>query len=402
MFIQGCVSKALVPTVRFTSSIARIMSLTSNTAILSISQNETALGQQDLPCFYVNSTAEKISKVCAYCFLLLGSFLGNILIISIVYKHRDLRKTINYFIVNMAVSDLILSIVVIPVRIIRLVTGSRHWRITGILGSISCKSLHFLLPVSIHVSAQSLVWIAIDRFVAVVFPIKVGLISAKIRTTAIISTWIVSGLFNFPMMITMGLVQKQNNTYCTSNSNTVFLKEGSDAYAWLLTSFFAIAPLFIITMLYIAIAIALKRKSKALADTAPNMQRHSLKKRRQAIYMAFVIVVMFYICVIPYTFLHVHVSFFWTSCAFLRFIHFSALFMYYSSSIVNPIICLSFVQSFRRGLRNILCPCLKMKNREMAKREQITLKEMRNIPDEKCRQIYKDTENDEETLDTVL
>ena len=43
---------------------------------------------------------------------------------------------------------------------------------------------------ALHVSVQSLVWIAIDRFVAVVFPIKHGLISPKIRTTVNGSTWI--------------------------------------------------------------------------------------------------------------------------------------------------------------------------------------------------------------------
>ncbi len=77
--------------------------------------------------------------------------------------------------------------------------------------------------------------------------------------------------------------------------------------------------------------------------------------------------------------------------------------MYYSSSAVNPIICLSFVESYRRGLRNILCPCMRVriKNSEIAKREQITLKEIKQLSEENCRGMFKDTENDGETLDTV-
>jgi len=47
--------------------------------------------------------------------------------------------------------------------------------IAGIEGAIFCKLKNFLQRVSLAVSVGSLVWIAIDRFVAVVLPIKVHL-----------------------------------------------------------------------------------------------------------------------------------------------------------------------------------------------------------------------------------
>jgi len=141
-----------------------------------------------------------------YCFILMGGFFGNMIIIIIVYKHRNLRKTINYFIVNMAVSDLLFPLIVIPVNIATLVTDSWQWRVSGILGSWFCKLFYFSSSVTIHVSVQSLMWIAIDRFVAVVFPIKLGLISPKIRTTAIVSTWIFAGLFDSPSLIISDVV----------------------------------------------------------------------------------------------------------------------------------------------------------------------------------------------------
>ncbi len=379
------------------------MSLTSNTTILTTA-NETVLGQQNSSCDYVESTAEKISKVCAYCFIFPGSFFGNIFLIIIVYRHRDLQKTINYFIVNMAVSDLVSSMVIIPITITALLTDSWHWHVSGILGSIFCKLATFATPVSLHVSSQSLVWIAIDRFVAVVLPLKSKLISTKIRTAAIVSTWIVAGLFNFPRPIMFGLVAHSKNTYCTlSNRKSLFPNnEAFAAYGWLRTTLFIIAPLFLITILYTAIAIALKRQNKALVATAPRVQRRSIKKRRQAIQMSVVIVVLFFICVSPNIFLHF--SHLWrTSCAFRRLFYFLASFMHISSFIVNPIICLSFVESYRRGLRNILClACTRLWNSEMAKREQITLKEIKSLPEENCRETFKDSENNEDTLDTVL
>ena len=143
-----------------------MMLLTSN------STNLTAQAQQNAFCITVDSHAEKISKVCAYCLIVLVSFFGNVFIITIVLKHRDLRKTVNYFTVNMVVSDLIFSLVLFPFQITGLVTGSSYWSVRGILASIFCKLFHFANPVSIQVSAQMLVWIAIYRFVAVFFPSK--------------------------------------------------------------------------------------------------------------------------------------------------------------------------------------------------------------------------------------
>ena len=61
---------------------------------------------------------------------------------------------------------------------------------------------------SLLVSAQSLVWMATDRFVAVVFPIKLGLISTKISTTAIISTWIFAEVLKIPWLLTSKLVER--------------------------------------------------------------------------------------------------------------------------------------------------------------------------------------------------
>ena len=356
------------------------MPLINNTTISAV-LDETSLGQHNMSCVYTDWSAKKISILVAYCFVFLGSFFGNTLIIIIFCKHRELRKTVNYFIVNMALSDLVFPLSAIPFQITELVTGSKHWRVSGILGSIFCKLFYFTLQLSFDVSAQSLVWIAIDRFVAVVFPIKRGLISTKIRTIAIVSTWILGGLFFFPSLVTSGLyMDLHNNTFCTSvNFKSIFPSgQAVEVYFWFhLTLRFAVT-LFVIAVLYTTIAIALKKQSKALADTATNVQRHCLKKRRQAIQMAVVIVVLFYICVFPYTlqrFMKLT-----PPCAFQKPFNILADLMLCLSTVVNPIICLLFVESYRRGLRNILCPCSRRRNNRNAKREAITLKGIKNLP----------------------
>ena len=117
--------------------------------------------------------------------------------------------------------------------------------------------------------------------------------------------------------------------------------------------------------------------------------------------MAVVIVTLFYICVIPSTLLY-FASYWSFSCASQRLFSSLAGLAFSLSSTVNPIICLSFVESYRRGLRNILCPCTKTGNNTTAKREQVTQKEVKNLSGEICRRVLKNTENYKETLDTAL
>ena len=52
---------------------------------------------------------------------------------------------------------------------------------------------------------------------------------------------------------------------------------------------------------------------------------------------------------------------------------------------VNPIICLSFVESYRRGLSNILCPCGRNPNGNVTpKCGEINLMKVTKLPEEKA------------------
>ena len=372
----------------------------TNNATIPVIANETELSQPNASCgaHVLQTTAERISFIFLYCVNLMSSFFGNILIIIIVYKHRDLRKTVNYFIVNMAVSDLLFPLIVIPVNIVGLVTDSWQLGVSGNLGSSFCKLFYYSSAVTLHVSVQSLVWIAIDRFVAVVFPIKLGLISPKIRTTAIISTWIFALLFNSPSLIISNVVVDPNkNTLCSyTGGESVYNSDVSTAYLSAQLFLLFVAPLVVLTVLYTAIAIALKRQNRALSDTTQNLQRHSERKRRRAIRMAVTTVALFYICVIPLTLSYFSAN--WSlSCVSQKLLFSLASFTFSSSSMVNPMICLSFVENYRRGLRSILCPCTKTTGNMTAKREHVTLRGLKNLSRENCRLVLKNTENYRET-----
>ena len=148
--------------------------------------NTTMNVTQPLGCY--NPTAGKIGKIFAYCLISLISLAGNTVIGIIVYRIRTMRKPINFFIVNMAISDLLYPIFVIPWVMRQLYMDS--WLISGPLGEALCKLVNFLPTVSTVVSIQSVVLIAVDRFGAVVFPLRSPLISSKQCQFFILASWI--------------------------------------------------------------------------------------------------------------------------------------------------------------------------------------------------------------------
>ena len=99
----------------------------------------------------------------------LVSLVGNIFIGLIDYKTKSLKKPVNFFIVNMAMSDLVYPISMLP-RDVALLFISSSWLVSDPLGQALCKLASFSIEVSILVSSQMLVLIAVDRFGTVVFP----------------------------------------------------------------------------------------------------------------------------------------------------------------------------------------------------------------------------------------
>ena len=100
-----------------------------------------------------------------------------------------MRKPINFFISNMAISDLLFPLNVFPRYLAEMYEDS--WLISGNLGEVFCKVIPVLADIPTAVSVQSLVLITVDRFVAVAFPLHSPLFSSKRCTFFIFGTWII-------------------------------------------------------------------------------------------------------------------------------------------------------------------------------------------------------------------
>ena len=169
---------------------------------------------------YWNHTAARIGITFAYCLIFLVSLARNTVVGLIVYKTKTMRTPINFFIVNMAMSDLLFPIFLIPREIQLLYMDS--WLVSGPLGQALCKLVIFLSDVSLIVSIQSLILIAVDRFGAVVYPLRSPFIGSKMCPFFILATWIVAIAFQSPKLFAFKLFEYPGRLVCEMRWNEAF------------------------------------------------------------------------------------------------------------------------------------------------------------------------------------
>jgi len=71
-----------------------------------------------------------------------------------------MRTVTNYYIVNLAVCDFLVGVVVMPLKLVEYATPC-EWNY--IVGDYVCSFLSFILPVFVFASALTLVAISIER-----------------------------------------------------------------------------------------------------------------------------------------------------------------------------------------------------------------------------------------------
>ena len=289
----------------------------------------------------------------AYCLMFLVALVGNTVIGIIVYKTKTMRKPINFLIVNMAMSDLLIPIFLMPRDVTVLYVNSR-WLIGGSLGQALCKLVGFLPNASILVSIQSLVLIAVDRFGAVVFPLRSPLISSKLCRFFMLATWIIAMAVFSSCLFASKLVEYPGGLMCELSWKEVFAESSSfENYLVSVLMIFILIPLVSIAILYITIYIKLKSQ-KTPGEQSANSGQKRQQRERNVLKLAIAIVLGFVVCFLPHSISWFHFRFGVdiSSCGF----HYYAFFAFLMTRVncaMNPCICFIFCKNYRTGLNNL-------------------------------------------------
>ena len=339
--------------------LADLLAVDTDFSVSMMSANRTATmnGNQTSSCF--NHDAKRIGISFYYCLIFVVALIGNIIIGIIVYRTRSMRKPINFFIVNMAMSDLLFPIFCFPSTVTNVYFN--YWLLGGPVGQALCKLYVFLADVSLFVSIQSLVLIAVDRFGAVVFPLRSPLISSKQCRFFILTTWIIAVAAYIPKAMAFQLVEYQEGLVCVPKWNDVFVESLSHRnYVFSMLVIFWYVPLVLIAILYMTVVIKLKSQNIPGEGSANGREQQS-RRQKNVLKMSIAIVVTFIVCWLPTTIwwflvLYAPDSTMTASCGFQYFAPIAFRLAHFNSAI-NPCISFIFSGNYRQGLKNLSRCC---------------------------------------------
>lgn len=180
---------------------------------------------------------------------------GNALVIYVILRYAKMKTVTNIYIMNLAVAD-VLFMLGLPFIAIQLALV--HWP----FGAVLCRVVMTVDSLNQFTSIFCLMVMSIDRYLAVVHPIK----STKWRKPRVakiinLTVWGVSLLVNLPIMIFSGLMPNKNQAWVC----TIVWPEPQEAYqtAFMFYTFFLgfFLPLTVICLCYLLIIVKVSSSS---------------------------------------------------------------------------------------------------------------------------------------------
>ena len=92
----------------------------------------------DMVMAYIFPTPYEWLLVCSYVILFIVGLVGNFLVCFAVWRNLSMRTVTNYFIVNLAIADILVVIICLPPTVLGDVTE------TWYLGAVMCKIVHYM------------------------------------------------------------------------------------------------------------------------------------------------------------------------------------------------------------------------------------------------------------------
>uniref|UniRef100_A0A8C5I3K7 Alpha-1A adrenergic receptor n=1 Tax=Gouania willdenowi TaxID=441366 RepID=A0A8C5I3K7_GOUWI len=190
--------------------------------------------------------------------LILGVFIvfgivGNILVILSVVCHRHLRTVTHYFIVNLAVADLLLSSTVLPFSAILEILD--RW----VFGRVFCNVWAAVDVLCCTASIMSLCVISVDRYIGVSYPLRYPAIMTKHRALlAVMLLWVLSIIISIGPLIGWKEPAPEDESICK------ITEEPGYAIFSAVGSFYL--PLAIILVMYCRVYVVAHRESQGLRE----------------------------------------------------------------------------------------------------------------------------------------
>ncbi|XP_063237275.1 QRFP-like peptide receptor isoform X2 [Bacillus rossius redtenbacheri] len=138
---------------------------------------------------------ELLPALVVYGLTMALGIVGNSLIIFTIGRYRRMKSTTNVFLVSLACADLLLILICIPVKLAKL------FSFTWTMGEFMCKTVHYMQNVSAICSVLTLTAMSIERYYAIVHPMKAKYLCTISQARKIIlCIWVAAFLLAVPML----------------------------------------------------------------------------------------------------------------------------------------------------------------------------------------------------------
>ncbi|XP_076980562.1 melanopsin [Tamandua tetradactyla] len=205
----------------------------------------------------------------------LTGMLGNLTVIYTFCRSRSLRTPANMFIINLAVSDLFMSVTQAPIFF----TSSlyKQW----IFGETGCEFYAFCGALFGITSMITLMAISLDRYLAITHPLAtVGMVSKRRAALVLLGVWLYALAWSLPPFfgwsayVPEGLLTSCSWDYMSFTPSV-------RAYTMLLFCFVFFLPLLVIVYCYVCIFKAIRETGGALRNFGTGNGASELPRRRR-------------------------------------------------------------------------------------------------------------------------
>ncbi|XP_071483889.1 prokineticin receptor 2-like [Diadema antillarum] len=254
---------------------------------------------------YVVSEGVKVFLTMSFVLTIVVCGFGNCLLCFLIARHKRLRSVTNLLIGNLAASDALVALFSAPLTLHSYLV--QDWTLPEIL----CPIVGTVKIVSLYVSVNTLLVIAVDRYIGIFRPLRPRMKKSTL-CFIVASIWIASILISLPTpmktQVTIGLncftgeIQRQCFEFW---HNT----KASKIYITFITLVEFLLPFCTMGAIYLKIAMQLW-----MHRTPPGIQtdRHreiTLVRKQKTIPMLITVVVSFFFCWAPYYSYHLSVNF---------------------------------------------------------------------------------------------
>ncbi|XP_065092403.1 octopamine receptor beta-2R [Ochlerotatus camptorhynchus] len=213
-----------------------------------------------------------VLKASIMMFIIVAAIFGNLLVIISVKRHRKLRVITNYFVVSLAMADIMVAMMAMTFNFSVQITGS--WK----FGSFMCDVWNSLDVYFSTASILHLCCISVDRYYAIVKPLKYPIsMTKRVVAVMLLNTWISPALLSFvPIFAGWYTTDKHKEDVRKNPDSCLFIV--NKPYAVISSSISFFIPCTIMVFTYFQIFREANRQEKQLAmrqGTAMLMHQHN-------------------------------------------------------------------------------------------------------------------------------